>query len=465
MHDALNCDTLFHTYCFIFVFLPLTLAGYWFVPNRRWKIAWLAFMSLVFYSFWDIRYSALLLVSTAVDFFLALQITRDRAHAKAWLVASILFNLGVLGFFKYAVFAVESARSLFDIFGLPFEAPHYQIVLPLGISFYIFQTLSYTIDVYRRDVEPTRDLVKFLAFVTLFPQLVAGPIVRYKEVTDQLDNLPKRMDWAMTGAGLSLFIIGLAKKLLVADRIGARIDPIWADPGAMGLVSSWAATLGYALQYYFDFSGYSDMAIGLGLLLGLRFPVNFRAPFQALNPSDFWRRWHITLMRFVRDYLYIPLGGNRVSFGRWAFIILFAWALIGLWHGAGAAYLLWGLFFAVVHITYRATKDRWDRMPRVVQLVLMQVLFAASLPLLRGIGVNEAGTVFAAMFGLHAFTTAGVVLLVVFILLYAFAAVVPPAIDWRIRPTPTWIGYLAVLFFAITLYLAPEPQKFLYYQF
>ena len=377
---------LFNTYGFLLVFLPACLVGYWAVRSRTWKLAWLTAASFVFYSFYDVRFTGLLVAAAVVDFVVAQRLEGSEGRVRTrWLVLSIVFNLGLLGVFKYAVFAAATARSIFDVLGLPIQIPGFSIALPVGISFFTFKTMSYTIDVYRREVPATRNLLKYLAFVSLFPELVAGPIVRYSVMDRQMDTIPERLDPSYRITGISLLTLGLAKKVLIADSIAQVVDPIWQHAGTLTSVEAWTGALGYTFQLYFDFSGYSDMAIGLAALLGFNFPINFRAPYQARNPSDFWGRWHITLSTFLRDYLYIPLGGNRCSPLRVRFNLMVVMLLGGLWHGAAWTFVLWGAYHGLLLVLYQTCAPWWDRrwvwMQRVATFLL--VVFGWVLFLLR----------------------------------------------------------------------------------
>ncbi len=468
MFASLGCAAAFNTYCFLFLFLPPALIGYWAVPSRRWKLAWITLMSFVFYSFWDIRFVLLLVASSVVDFGVArrLAAATDPIVRKRWLRLSILFNLGTLGFFKYAVFGLQNVRNLFDLVGVPVDVPGYNIVLPVGISFYTFQTMSYTIDVYRGHFEPTRNFLKYIAFVTLFPQLVAGPIVRYRTLSDQLDALPRRLSGAYAGTGLMLLSMGLFKKVVIADLIAMRIDPLWSDVGALTTITAWISAMGFMLQLYFDFSGYSDMAIGLGALLGLRFPINFRAPFQALNPPDFWRRWHISLSTFLRDYLFVPLGGNKVSLPRWRFNVLLVMVLSGLWHGAAWTFILWGAYYGVLQIAYRRWGAAWDALPRVGQMIGFQWLVVVSGVLFRADNLGVAGAVYRAMFDPFMWGGLGALpLLAIMVALYAFTMIARPACDLRFRLRPYEAALVAIGLVIALLIIRLEYSPFLYYQF
>ncbi|HRV82138.1 MAG TPA: MBOAT family O-acyltransferase, partial [Planctomycetota bacterium] len=294
---------------FLYFFLPLFLGLYYTCP-KRWRSTIIAVASYVFYGWWRPDFVLLMWLSTVVDYTAGQRITRLRERGergKAWLYLSLVTNLGLLGYFKYFNFGVDTLNAIFAPFGGP--SLHFAtVVLPVGISFYTFQTLSYTIDVYRGSAAPVKSFQDFMCYVSLFPQLVAGPIVRYNTLADQLhDRSHTRSKFYR---GMLAFQAGMVKKILVADILGELADAAFAGDG-LTAGHSWLGALAYTFQIYFDFSGYSDMAIGLGLMIGFQFPVNFDQPYRSISITDFWRRWHISLSSFLRDYLYIPLGGNR----------------------------------------------------------------------------------------------------------------------------------------------------------
>jgi D-alanyl-lipoteichoic acid acyltransferase DltB (MBOAT superfamily) len=329
------------------VFLATVFGLYWLVaPHRRLRNALLLAASYWFYMHWDWRYAALLVFSTVLDYTVALAIeATDRpGRRKLLLACSLAGNLGVLATFKYFNFFLDSFASTLGAIGFSGELGHLQVLLPVGISFYTFQTLSYTIDVYRGSLPARRSLLDVAVFVAFFPQLVAGPIVRASDFLPQLDLRP-RYDDRRTLDGVRLIFRGLAKKVLIADTLAvAIVDPVYAEPGAWSGAANLLATYAYALQIYCDFSGYSDAAIGSAKLLGLELPINFNRPYLAVNIRDFWARWHISLSTWLRDYLYVPLGGNRK--GQWLTYRNLAITMLlgGLWHGAAWNFVLWGAF-------------------------------------------------------------------------------------------------------------------------
>ncbi|MGN0266325.1 MAG: MBOAT family O-acyltransferase [Lachnospiraceae bacterium] len=334
---------VFSTPVFLFGFLTWILLIYYLVPVR-FRNGVLLLGSLLFY-FWGERlYTIIMLLSTGIDYVHGRLVScfrekKQMKKARAAVASSMIFNLGLLFFFKYWDFLAASLQSA----GIPF-LPVLGIHLPIGISFFTFQTMSYTIDVYRGEAEAQRSIVNFGTFVTLFPQLIAGPIIKYKEIGEQINSRKPNID--QFSAGVSVFMIGMAKKLLIANNVG-QLWEIFRDMPVSNLsfAGAWMGVLAYTFQIYFDFSGYSDMATGLGSMFGFSFPMNFNYPYMAGSITEFWRRWHISLSGWFREYLYIPLGGNRCSKPRWLFNLLVVWAATGLWHGASWNFLLWGLYF------------------------------------------------------------------------------------------------------------------------
>ena len=337
---------VFSSLSFLTLFLPLTLIAYFIAP-RQARNAVLFAVSLVFYAWGEPVYVVLMLFSALSDWAHGLLLEKwdERPRLRcAALISSVSINLGLLGFFKYAGLVV---RTLNAALGLSLSVP--AVALPIGISFYTFQTMSYTIDVYRRKCPAQRDLLAFGCYVAMFPQLIAGPIVRYVTVADELRS--RRESYDSFFQGVCRFVTGLAKKLVLANGAGALWETVSAQGASqLSALSAWLGILAFAFQIYFDFSGYSDMAIGLGRMFGFTFPENFRYPYLSRSVSEFWRRWHITLGDWFREYLYIPLGGNRVSVPRNLFNLAVVWLATGLWHGASWNFLFWGGYFGLLLI-------------------------------------------------------------------------------------------------------------------
>jgi alginate O-acetyltransferase complex protein AlgI len=337
---------LFSSYDFLFLFLPPVLIGFYMIGRFAGAIAafyWLLLSSFVFYAWWSPRFLLLLLISCTVNATFGVLLAKPDVAApvrKIVMIAGVAFNLAVLGYFKYAGFLVANFEA-----ATGYHVNLGSIILPLGISFFVFQKIALIVDAYRGEVRHF-SVRRFFLFVFFFPQLIAGPIVHHREIMPQLnERLGTQMDWALIAPGLTIFLIGLFKKTVIADSIAPYATTVFsaAAKGAqVPLIESWVGTIAYSLQLYFDFSGYSDMAVGLGLLFGLRLPINFASPYKASSLIEFWRCWHITLSRFLRDYLYIPLGGGRFGTPRRLVNILVVMLLGGLWHGAGWTFLLWG---------------------------------------------------------------------------------------------------------------------------
>ena len=369
---------LFSSIPFAFYFLPAVLVLYFAVPFRFKNAVLLAF-SLFFYGWGEPVYLLLMMASIVAGWIFGLLIGKYRGTPKArlFLTASLVTSLGLLGWFKYADFAVENLNAL----GLQLTLPG--IALPIGISFYTFQILSYTIDVYRGNVESQKNIVDFGAYVSMFPQLIAGPIVRYADVARQLKSRTHSVEKA--SLGVRRFVIGLAKKVLIANQLGQLVE-LYRSTTQPSVLFVWMYAAAFALQIYFDFSGYSDMAIGLGHIFGFDLLENFNYPFISRSISEFWRRWHMSLGGWFRAYVYIPLGGNRVKPLRYVFNVLVVWALTGLWHGAAWNFVLWGLLFAVLLTVEKflvgkamAKMPGWlVRIPVLTILLMSFVLFNAS---------------------------------------------------------------------------------------
>lgn len=329
---------LFSSVTFIYLFIPAILIVYFITPKRFRNYVLLAF-SLFFYFSGEPKYSILLIASSVSDYLHSLFIEKHRGKksAKIALISAMVINLLMLGVFKYSDFVISSIN---EIFGL--ALPLTYLPLPIGISFFTFQTMSYTIDVYRGDVKAEKNLFSFATFVSLFPQLIAGPIVRYSDIASELHE--RKITSKDFSEGVRRFIIGLSKKVFIANILG-ELCLIFKDSNEKTVLFYWMYAFAYSFQIYFDFSGYSDMAIGLGKMFGFSFPENFNYPYISRSVTEFWRRWHITLSVWFRDYVYIPLGGNRVSKPRWLLNILIVWFLTGLWHGASWNFVIWGLMY------------------------------------------------------------------------------------------------------------------------
>lgn len=362
---------LFSSITFLFLFLPVTVLIYYLVPQKTRNLV-LLIASLFFYAWGEPVYVVLMILSILLNFFCGKDIGEKRAdpvRAKRSLIFAVVMNVLILGFFKYYGLLMETLNVLF-----PYEIPYREPALPIGISFYTFQELSYLIDIYRGNAKPQQRLLPFALYISMFPQLIAGPIVRYVDIEAQLLN--RVMSMRKFGQGVMYFIVGFAKKVVLADSIGALYEQITALPiGSFSVLTAWVGCLAFAFQIYFDFSGYSDMAIGLGKMFGFEFRKNFQYPYIAKNIGEFWRRWHISLGTWFREYVYIPLGGNKCPASRHLLNLLIVWALTGLWHGAQWNFLVWGLYYGVILILERYVWGRaLGRLPAFVQHIYTFVL-------------------------------------------------------------------------------------------
>ena len=370
---------VFSSTIFLCIFLPLVLLGYYICPKRGRNL-FLLIASLVFYAWGEPKYVFLMIFSIIANYVVGLLMDKFRQNSrrlKLMLVLSVIVDLGLLGVFKYTDFIISNINAAF---GANFDL--LKLALPIGISFYTFQAMSYTIDVYRGDVKVQRNIIDFGMYITMFPQLIAGPIVRYSDVEGQLRD--RRVTAQDFSEGATRFVVGLGKKVLLANQIGALWSEIYALGGSSSALTAWLGAIAFTFQIYFDFSGYSDMAIGLGRMFGFKFPENFCYPYQSVSITDFWRRWHISLSTWFREYLYIPLGGNRRGFARQALNLLIVWTLTGFWHGAGWNFVLWGLYyFAVLFVEKLFLLKALDRAPKILRhiyslllIVLGWVIFA-----------------------------------------------------------------------------------------
>lgn len=352
---------VFSSILFIFRFLPIAMGIYFLTPKKLKNLS-LLILSLIFYSWGEPRYFLLMIASIFVDYFISINIEKNNKNKKIkilLLAISIIFNVGILFFFKYINFFIENINSIFNM-----SLNNVKITLPLGISFYTFQTMSYTIDVFLGKVKAEKNIINFGAFVCLFPQLIAGPIVKYIDISKELKNRDINLDEIQEG--IRLFILGLGSKILIANNIGS----LWNEVETMGFnnistILAWMGIIAFSLQIYFDFNGYSTMAIGMGKMMGFYFPKNFNYPYISTSVTDFWRRWHITLSTWFRDYVYIPLGGNRVKKYRWLINIMIVWTLTGLWHGASWNFVIWGMYFGILLILEKLFIGKFiDKLPK-----------------------------------------------------------------------------------------------------
>ena len=467
---------LFNSYEFLFVFLPIVLLGYYVLVPKRARLGFITLMSYLFYGWWDWRFCSLMLISTVIDYQSGKRIhaSSDPRVRKRWLLLSIVSNVSLLGFFKYFDLTADTANQLLAWFGVGAEPliPLLNVVLPVGISFYTFQSMSYSLDIYMGAAKPARSPVQFACYVALFPQLIAGPIVRYRDLADQL--VYRTHTWAKCSLGIQFFVAGLAKKVILADGAAFLVGDAF-EVAAPGLFSAWIGTLAYTMQIYFDFSGYSDMAVGLGLMLGFRLPQNFNSPYKALSITDFWRRWHITLSSWLRDYLYIPLGGNRLGATRTYVNLLITMLLGGLWHGAHWNFVIWGGFHGALLAIERMWGKRGllTRAPQLIQQSATFLLVMVGWVFFRAESLGQAGAVFRGMLGFNGVdavihermaTDPLPYILLGISLVGAFCFRNIWEIRWR--PNLIWFVTLGSLFvLSVFVILVNTASPFLYFQF
>ncbi|MCC9658864.1 MBOAT family O-acyltransferase [Rhodopirellula halodulae] len=463
------------------IFLAVVVAVTWCLRQRNARNVWLLVASYYFYAYWDFRFCGLLLLSTIVDFAVAQQIHRSHEATvrRRWLWVSLAVNLGMLGFFKYFNFFLDTAKPLVEAVGL--NASTLPIVLPVGISFFTFQTLSYTIDVYRRKLTPTSRFLDFALYVAFFPQLVAGPIVRAVHLLPQLSTVPRWRKLRFYN-GFQQLLRGAVKKVLIADHLAALVDGVFAGPELYSSLTVWLAVVGYAGQIYYDFSGYSDMAIGIAKMLGYRFPVNFRHPYWSVSIGEFWHRWHITLSTWLRDYLFIPLGGSRGSQLQTARNLMLTMTLGGLWHGAAMTFVLWGIWHGLALV---ASRVRTFRFPRFTNWLMTLGIVLFGWVLFRAETAADAWVIYQRLIGLRVdvpltadgslmWQQPGSMLWLPPLPLLAIACMFAEHLAWRTQlrrwmrlPIDNWFSPVAtsILLWALLLYAPRGFRPFVYFQF
>ena len=464
-------EMLFNSIPFLFIFLPVVYFGFWKLRKKNHRFVWLTLAGYIFYGMWNYKFCALMAFSTLVSYFAGLSFLRwqEPRVRKLCLVVPITIDLLLLGFFKYFNFVLGAFTRLGDWLHAPFHVNGLDIVLPVGISFYTFHTITYIVDSYRRVVVPTKNIFEFSCYVSLFSQLVAGPIVRFRQIEADLEDLEcaDRKRWL--DRGWSFIAIGMMKKVLIADTIAGVINPALKEYGRLSTFGAWLCVLGYAYQLYFDFSGYSDMAVGLGYLFGIRLPQNFNSPYKAANIAELWHRWHISLSTCLRDYVYIPLGGNRGPWWMPYRNMMITMLLGGLWHGANWTFVIWGGYHGLLLCLYKASSERWDRLPGIVQRAGTFFLFLFGLILFRADSFAMAGTIFLKMFSWLPVTAVmpGFYFLVGVMAIAACIAHLAPNTfeikhEWRPWTVTAFATGYAVCLLVIA---AGHPTPFLYFQF
>ncbi|WP_452221013.1 MBOAT family O-acyltransferase [Lacinutrix salivirga] len=463
------------------VFLPIVFVLYWFVFKNKLKLQNLLLLvaSYVFYSFWDWRFLSLIILSTVVDFYIGKTLTKttDTNKRKALLYSSIFLNIGLLGFFKYYNFFIDSFTSAFSFFGQPITIHSLHIILPVGISFYTFQTLSYTIDVYRKKIEPTHNFINFATFVSFFPQLVAGPIERASHLLPQFSKT-KQFIFEKGRDGMRQILWGLFKKVVIADQCAKYVDIIFANPESYSGSTLLLGAVLFAFQIYGDFSGYSDIAIGTARLFGFNLKQNFAFPYFSKNIKEFWSRWHISLTTWFRDYLYIPLGGNRKSKLFTLRNIFLVFLISGFWHGANWTFIFWGLLHALLFVPYYFWDKKTDlktaitsnKITNLLKIVFTFLLVTLAWIFFRADTINNAFTYLLGLFNSSLFSFPELLPKYLFLILSFFIivewlgknklyAIETLSYKWYVR-YPLYYG----LAFLILLY-SGNPQRFIYFQF
>jgi len=490
---------VFSSHIFVYYFLPLALLGYYLLAgaSQRWRNGWLILTGYIFYGWAEPRFMPLMFATTFVDWLMSLVIahdtwrfwrvlrkpvqqlprraprTRTQRHA---ILVSVLLNLAALGFFKYFNFGIESWNALAETLGLhhaQFDT-FFRVVLPLGISFYTFQALSYTIDVYRGEAEAMSNFVDFSCFVSMFPHLVAGPILKFSFLAEQLKHRVLTSD--KFARGVAFFMLGLTKKILLANPCGKIADTAF-NAGSVGTLDAWFGSVGYAFQIYFDFSGYSDMAIGLGLMFGFVFAKNFDSPYRSESITDFWRRWHISLSTWLREYLYVPLGGNRRGISRTYFNLVITMLLGGLWHGASWNFVIWGGLHGGM-LAFERSQGRegfYHNLPKTLRVALTFLIVLLGWVFFRAADLPRAVAYLASMFGMgHAEPGAALLGGILYKPYYLLSLGIAALVVWAGRQTWDWTQRLtlpktAVCFalgwLALVVLATQEYNPFIYFIF
>jgi alginate O-acetyltransferase complex protein AlgI len=476
---------VFSSALFLFYFLPLFLAGYWIVPGR-FRNLYTAIASLLFYAWGAPTFLPVFMASCLCDYVIVRRLARSTTEhrRRLYLVISTVANVGLLLYFKYANFFVDQLAHVASLIGA--AKPHWiAIALPIGISFFTFHKISYVVDVFRQKSQPTRDFGEYLLYITFFPQLIAGPIVRYHEIDTQIRS--RRVTFDMITEGVWRFVIGLSAKLLIADPLGTVASHVFkGDPWNVSVVNTWIGTLAYTMQIYFDFAGYSSMAVGLALLIGFRFPENFNYPYISGSVTEFWRRWHMSLSRWMRDYLYIPLGGNRVSPLRQMANLWTVFLLSGLWHGANWTFIVWGAYHGLFLAAERTTLGRsYLGLPALIRRPITFILIMFGWVLFRSDTLSDALARWARLCGFGAppairfeVSRASVISdvgLSILLIAVAWCAIIEPLLGARERAEASEPLYrraqllypLLIILFALCI-LAMEAgvySPFIYFQF
>ena len=455
---------VFSSLFFIFFFMPIFLIIYYLVPNKIKNIILLIF-SLLFYSWGEPIYIVLLLFSSVVDYSNGYFINKfkdSKVKTRFFLILSIVINLSLLGVFKYSNFIISNLNLL----GLKISSN--SLALPLGISFFTFQTMSYSIDVYKGNIKYEKNFINFMTYVCMFPQLVAGPIVRYSDISKELNK--RKVTFDNFSTGVFKFLTGLFKKVLIANNMGLIFSIITKDTSNISLLTSWLGSLSFAFQIYFDFSGYSDMAIGLGKMMGFSYPDNFNYPYIATSITDFWRRWHMTLSGWFRDYVYIPLGGNRCSKKRQIFNMFVVWFLTGLWHGASWNFIIWGLYFFVLLVLEKYVIGKM-KIPTFIRRIMFIVLILISWVIFAFDDLSILKIYLSKMFVNNILIDKTTIFYIKnYFVIFLFAFVFSTPIVKKIKPnicSKTIVAIVYIIFFIMTIasLVGDSYNPFLYFRF
>ena len=457
---------LFHTWTFALFFL-IFYPGYLALKGTRFKLPWLLAASYVFYGWWNPLYLLLILYSTTVDYLAVVAMARSR-WKKPWLTASIVNNLGLLSFFKYGGFVAENLNDLLGWLGIPYEIPAPDVLLPVGISFYVFQSMSYTIDYYRGNVEREPNFIRYATFVSLFPQLVAGPIERARNLLPQLRQTPgiSRRDVA---DGLSLFVVGMFKKVALADYLALYVDKVYAAPEGSLSAALILATVAFAWQIYFDFSGYTDMARGVGRMMGIRLMLNFNNPYLATGLGDFWSRWHVSLSTWFKDYVYIPLGGNRQGTVATYRNMCLTMVISGLWHGAMWTFVVWGAVHALGRVLTRrleTTPFYKDRVPTFIKRFWVFAFVSFAWIFFRAESFSDATTIVTRIFTSGWADPACPLLMMALVLaVWLYQLAYESKLRLVLRLAPVRMGAVVLMVVYLAVCGGGEDQAFIYFQF
>ncbi len=458
---------LFHTWEFVFFFL-VTMAGYVLLKKTKWWTLWLLAASYFFYGWWNPLFLILIVYSTAVDYFVGLRLGVS-PRRKMWLVFSLINNLFLLGFFKYAGFFCENVRVLFAWLHVPLDIPDPNIILPVGISFFTFQSMSYSIDVYYGNLDIEKSFIRFAAFVALFPQLVAGPIERAKALLPQMRTEPEITARDVTD-GISMFLVGLFKKVALADFFAIYADKIYDDPGSYGSLALLFGTYAFAWQIYCDFSGYTDMARGIARIMGIRLMLNFNNPYTAVDLGDFWRRWHISLSSWFRDYVYIPLGGSRGGKLYLIYINVFITMVVsGFWHGAAWTFIIWGALNAIGRIVTMPidhTDFYRNRIPKIVKQLFIFHFICVTWVFFRATSVSDALMILERIFkGIGGEPEIPVVMFVIAGLMWVYQLAFNSRLKTLLESRPLRIAALSVAMLICLVLASSAHKQFIYFQF